>query len=301
MLAAESITQLVPPILTIALCAMAGLGTWLMLPRQGKPPFTRNIGTGVAAVAGLSLAIILLSTVSLGSISTTIYFYIFSALAIFGALKVVTHPLPVYSAMYFVLTVFAGAGLFVLAWAEFLAAALVLIYAGAVLVTYTFVIMLASEASGQGLVSKLVGGTAENADYDGNARSPLLACTAGFTVLAVMIFAIFDKAQAIPRTVVPAADHAALARNDITSLATYLFTNQIVSVEIAGLILTLAMVGAIMIARRQVLLADDERIELDSPITSGPAAPGDDNPHSLPVEGKPGPRATRREAETLEL
>ena len=73
-----------------------------------------------------------------------VYFWIFSAIALVGAVRVVTHPRPVYSALYFVLTVFATAGLFVLLWAEFMAAALVLIYAGAILVTYVFVIMLAA-------------------------------------------------------------------------------------------------------------------------------------------------------------
>ena len=71
-----------------------------------------------------------------------------------GAIRVVTHPKPVYSALYFVLTVFASAGLFVLLWAEFMAAALVLIYAGAILVTYVFVIMLAAEAPPPGAAGR---------------------------------------------------------------------------------------------------------------------------------------------------
>ena len=75
------------------------------------------------------------------------YFWIFSTIAIGGAIRVITHTRPVYSALYFVLTVFASAGLFLLLRAEFMAAALVMIYAGAILVTYVFVIMLAAEGS----------------------------------------------------------------------------------------------------------------------------------------------------------
>ena len=64
------------------------------------------------------------------------------------------HPRPVYSAVYFVLVVLATTGLCVLAAAEFLAAALVIVYGGAIMVTYIFVIMLAQQAPG----FKAVGG-----------------------------------------------------------------------------------------------------------------------------------------------
>src|SRR6185503_7620582 len=98
-----------------------------------------------------------------------IYFWIFSAIALLGALRVVTHPRPVYAALYFVLTVFATAGLFILLWAEFMAAALVLIYAGAILVTYVFVIMLAAQPAEDGAP---VSGSARAAlaEYDAVSR-----------------------------------------------------------------------------------------------------------------------------------
>ena len=121
-----------------------------------------------------------------------LYFWIFSAIGIFGAARVVTHPRPVYSALYFVLTVFATSGLFILLWAEFMAAALVLIYAGAILVTYVFVIMLASQASAPGESA-----AQQMADCDAVSREPLIASAVGFAVMGMLLFVIFDRANGL--------------------------------------------------------------------------------------------------------
>ena len=119
------------------------------------------------------------------------FFWIFSAIALVSAVRVITHPRPVYSRLYFIMTVFATAGLFVLMYAEFMAAALVLIYAGAILITYVFVIMLASSAQSSESRGPLEGLT----ECDLVSRSPFTACLLGFTVMALLLVVIFDKAQ----------------------------------------------------------------------------------------------------------
>src|SRR5437762_1754512 len=135
------------PVLLMVLCAVAGVGTVLLLPSRREAPLSK-IGAVILLSAGLIFAAILVRfSAGSGAGGMGAYFWIFSAIAIVGAVRVVSHPRPVYSALYFVLTVFASAGLFVLLWAEFMAAALVLIYAGAILVTYVFVIMLAASAT----------------------------------------------------------------------------------------------------------------------------------------------------------
>src|SRR5206468_1605884 len=73
-------------------------------------------------------------------------------------------------------------------------------------------------------------------------------------------------------------------------LAEFLFRNHVVSLELAGLILTIAMVGAIVIARKRVLVADEAMIEIKPEVVTTPATPVDDNPHSIPVEGTLNPR-----------
>jgi NADH-quinone oxidoreductase subunit J len=242
-----------------------------------------------------------------------VYFWIFSAIAILGAIRVITHPQPVYSALYFVLTVLASAGLFVLLWAEFMAAALVLIYAGAILITYVFVIMLAAEASPQRRpASSLV-------EYDTVSREPVAAAAVGFALMAVLLIVIFDRAQgleAVPQPpqhlrVMQTAEQLGAAENpparagtgvegagavaateagpSVQQLGTYLFQHELVNLELAGVILTLSMVGAIVIARRRVVSKE----EWEAPATevvSEPLAPATDDPYSIPVYGTDNPR-----------
>jgi NADH-quinone oxidoreductase subunit J len=232
---------------------------------------------------------------------------------------VVSHPKPVYSALYFVLTVLASAGLFILAWAEFMAAALVLIYAGAILVTYVFVIMLASQAQS--------GATGEGGDvgaeYDRVSREPLAASIAGFALMGVILFLIFDDAAirradvsgATPTTqpttqmamvaatqpVMMAADNDAAGTPSVVltggpsamrQLGHYLFTEQLLTLELAGVILTLGMVGAIVIARKQVTEIPKETWGAATGPGEAEKATGgvDDNPHSIPVFGTTNPQ-----------
>src|SRR5947209_9603130 len=137
----------IEPAIIITLCVLAGIGTVLLLPSKLESAF-RGIGGTLmlAAVVILAALGIQRSPHHMG-----VYFWIFSLIALAVAVRVVTHSKPVYAALYFVLTVFATAGLFILLSAEFMAVALVIIYAGAILITYVFVIMLASQASEGGL------------------------------------------------------------------------------------------------------------------------------------------------------
>src|SRR5688500_7524070 len=144
---ADLLTPLVAPTLVLMLTVAAGLGTYLLLPNRRLNMSARGVGGVVMLFVALALALAVIRTTADMTGGPGIYFWIFSAIALFAALRVITHPRPVYAALYFVLTVFATAGLFILMWAEFMAAALVLIYAGAILVTYVFVIMLAASST----------------------------------------------------------------------------------------------------------------------------------------------------------
>ena len=291
--------------LPLALCLIAGAATWLLLPKgkEGARTFA-YIGTGMGVLALAAFFVILIQWAYVASGATAVYFWLFAGIAIVGSLRVITHPQPVYSAMYFVLTVFASAGLFVLMWAEFLATALVIIYAGAILVTYTFVIMLASEASGQGLVSRAMGGTAPEKDYDVKSRSPLLACLAGFVVMGSLLSVIFERAQIVIAHGPILPDDAGRVSGGMQQLGVYLFTHQAISLQVAGLILTLAMVGALLIARKRVLIVDEiDGVEkpVAGPVQIAPHTPIDDNPHSISVFGETGPRTRHRDRELAEL
>ena len=73
---------------------------------------------------------------------TELVFYIFSAVMIIGALRVISARNPVHSALSLVLTFFATAAIWLLLEAEFLAITLVLVYVGAVMVLFLFVVMM---------------------------------------------------------------------------------------------------------------------------------------------------------------
>lgn len=287
------------PVAILILCIFAGIGTIWLLPGRRETAF-RKIGGLILAIVGLVLIALLPQlAVGNGKIGPAVYFWIFSAIALFGAFRVVTHPRPVYSALYFVLTVFASAGLFILLEAEFMAAALVLIYAGAILVTYVFVIMLASQASSETATTP----ARQMADYDNTSREPLAAAVIGFVLMGVLLFVIFDKANGLIAPVGPvpsvagstdAALNNAVQRAGVTQeLGLFLFRNQLAQLELAGLLLTVAMVGAIMIARRQVLVPEADEtivIKAEPEVVVGPATPIDDDPHSIPVYGTDNPR-----------
>ncbi len=228
---------MVPPIVILVLCIVAGIGTVLVLPGRREAAL-RKIGGIIALVAALVMASVLVRQTAAHT-TGDVYFWIFSLIAVVSAVRVISHTKPVYSALYFVLTVVASAGLFVLLWAEFMAAALILIYAGAILVTYVFVIMLASQAASGGANLAIQG-----AEYDQTSREPLVASAVGFMLMGVILLLIFDKAAAIkPAQPVPSA-----AGNSIRNLASFLFRGQLVALELAGLLLTVAMVGAVVIA-----------------------------------------------------
>jgi NADH-quinone oxidoreductase subunit J len=72
----------------------------------------------------------------------TIVFYVFAAILVFAALRVVTARNTVHAALYLVLSFFSAAGIWLLLQAEFLAIALVLVYVGAVMVLFLFVVMM---------------------------------------------------------------------------------------------------------------------------------------------------------------
>jgi NADH-quinone oxidoreductase subunit J len=115
-----------------------------MLPhRRGasRPKSAYNTG---ALVASLSLAAFLLFFFSVpGPFLATVFLFVFSIAAIVGGVLTVTSRNPIHSALWFASVVLATAGLFLLAGAPFLAAGTVIVYAGAIIVTFLFVIMLA--------------------------------------------------------------------------------------------------------------------------------------------------------------
>lgn len=218
------------------------LAVYYMLPKEGRA----SRPTPAVLLSALALgAIVLLLGRLPGDAGNKIYLLLLSLLTVFAAIRVVTHPRPVYSALYFGVVVLATAGLIVPAGAEFLAAALVIVYAGAILVTYVFVIMMAQQST-----PATAGGLARASDYDRKAREPGAAVLAGFVLTATVggVLAAHQWPTTTAATVGLATEGNTLAVGKV------LFgeTGFAVSVQLAGVLLMVAMVGAIALARRRL-------------------------------------------------
>lgn len=189
-----------------------------------------------------------------------VFFYVFSAIAIAAAVRMITHSRPVYAALYFVMVVLSSAALFLLLEAEFLAFALVIVYAGAILITYLFVLMLAQQAPQPG-------DETAQPDYDVVPREPAAAVTVGFVMLALLGDAIFQgvldlepPAEPTARVIVedgsidviPIGEPGPLVPENIERVGLALVGDFPVSLELAGVILLMAMYGAVVLARRQM-------------------------------------------------
>src|SRR5205085_6516167 len=106
----------------------------------------------------------------------TILFYAFAGLAIIGGGAMITQHNPARSAIAFALVILSTSGLFLLNAAPFLMAGTIIVYAGAIIVTFLFVLMLAQPEG--------------HSDADARSREPLLATVAGFFLLATLLLVL---------------------------------------------------------------------------------------------------------------
>ena len=158
-----------------------------------------------------------------------IAFYAFSLLTLLCGVLVITNRNPVTSAMFLVLTIVCMAGLFVLLRAFFLAAVQILVYAGAVMVLFLFVIMLL--------------------DLKEETRRKIRkvrAVTGGLAVLVVVGIIINVIWSAVPAGTTPTLVGAT------APLGRLLFTNFLLPFEILSLLLLVAMVGVILLSKKDL-------------------------------------------------
>jgi NADH-quinone oxidoreductase subunit J len=158
-----------------------------------------------------------------------ILFYIFAALALICAGLVILSRNPVNSAMFLVLTIASMAGLFVLLHAFFLAAVQVLVYAGAVIVLFLFVIMLLDLKEEQRRKIKTFGA----------ATGIISVCAIGF---------VFWRSLA--HSSLPAGP--GVSEGGTLDLGRLLFTNYTLPFEILSVLLLVAMIGVILMSKKDL-------------------------------------------------
>lgn len=162
-------------------------------------------------------------------------FYVFAAILVFAASRVITVRNPVFAAMFLVLTFFTCAGIWMLLEAEFLAITLVLVYVGAVMVLFLFVVMMLDvnvEPLREGFVSYLPVG--------------LLV---GAIMLIEMVFLLTQRYFKNENFPAPARAGAEVSNTE--ELGMLLYSEYLFQFEIAAIILLVAIVAAIALTMRR--------------------------------------------------
>ncbi len=173
-----------------------------------------------------------------------LFFWVFAVVSVVAGVLVITRRSPVVSALWLVVVMFCLAGLFLLLHGFFLAAAQVIVYAGAIMVLFLFVIMLLNLDDEQlrGARPTFIKGVS--------------VALAGLLVLLVV--AALLQGRPAPAGQPPAAAAgtpgapAQPAFGDPVAVAQLLFTDFLIPFEVASVLLLAAMVGAVVLAKREL-------------------------------------------------
>jgi NADH-quinone oxidoreductase subunit J len=172
----------------------------------------------------------------------TFNFYVFGIVAIIAALLFVTRRSPVAAAMWLVTTMFALAALYIMMDAQFIGAIQVLVYAGAIMVVFLFVIMLLN-----------LGQPSDVADARGRGWK-LVAAAIGVAMLA-QIFAL-TRAHVQP-TIPPGYLARQIEYTGVMApVAGPLFNEYLLAFEVTSVLLLAAVVGAVVLGRRRTAVED---------------------------------------------
>ena len=169
----------------------------------------------------------------MGTLAGQIAFYYLAAASIASAMLAITRSNPIHSMLWVLALFLHVAGIFVLVGAQFLAAVQVIVYAGAILVFYLFFLMLLDLPS-------------ETAGRRFGAHWPLAAA-------AGAAFAFLMARAYEPRLAMPSEAFAAEAapKPNVAAVGAALFTEFALPFEIVSLVLLVAIVGAVVVARRK--------------------------------------------------
>jgi len=187
-----------------------------------------------------------------------LFFYLFAFVAVASATMVIASRNPVHSVLFLILTFFNAAGLFLLTGAEFLAMILLVVYVGAVAVLFLFVVMMLDID-----FAELRAGALEYAPV-GALVGVILACE---LILVLAGNAITPDAAGTGASPIPALSD----RTNTEALGDILYTDYIYFFQIAGLVLLVAMIGAIVLTlkhRTDIKRQDISRQVARSPETA---------------------------------
>jgi NADH-quinone oxidoreductase subunit J len=175
---------------------------------------------------------------------TEILFWVLSVVAVLSALMVVISKNPVYSVLWLIITFFSISGHYILLNAQFLAIVNIIVYAGAIMVLFLFVIMLMN--------------LTRDTEPQKNKWLKLAGAVAGGSLLLVLVAALRNTEKSMTQ----------LGTGDIgliKNLGRVLFNDYVVPFEISSILFLSAMVGAVVIGKRENTLSHRDRTRVEKP------------------------------------
>lgn len=208
-------------------------GTGLLLPRSGSK--LRPLG---AVLAAIGLGLFAAQVPRFGDWLADSVFLVLALITLGSALAAVTLRSPIYCAIWFALTLLGTGGLLLLLGAQLLGIATVVVYAGAILVTFLFVLMLAQP---QGRTSY------DRTSWEGWLSSLTAAALVGLLTAAVQHLPAPAPVGGLAPVPTEQLSADLLSSQHVARLGGQLFSKQLIGVEVAGTLLLAALVGAVAI------------------------------------------------------
>ena len=166
-------------------------------------------------------------------VATPFFFYLFAGIMLIGGILVITRKNPVHSAVALIVTLLAQASIYLMLYAPFVAGVQIILYAGGIMVLFLFVIMLVS-----------IDRSMKERQFNSQWAAGIIAATA----LGGLFIAVYTKGRDIfPDRALP------IVENDNTQkIATMLYGQYMFAFEIASLLLLVAIIGAVVMAKKRI-------------------------------------------------
>ncbi|PYX56554.1 MAG: NADH-ubiquinone/plastoquinone oxidoreductase subunit 6 [Acidobacteria bacterium] len=169
-------------------------------------------------------------------VATPFFFYLLSGLALLGGVLVITRKNAVHSALALILTLLALAGLYLMLYAPFVAGVQIILYAGGIMVLFLFVIMLVS---------------IEKSQREDQFNKQWIGGLVGAVALGALFVRVFVRSKALhDLTGMPMAQLP--EQSNTQEIAVYLYGNYMLAFEIASLLLLVAIIGAVVMAKKRI-------------------------------------------------
>ena len=170
-------------------------------------------------------------------LTQAIFFYVFAAMTLGGGLLTITRKNAIHSALFLIVSLMGVAGLYLLQQAEFLFAVQIVLYIGGIMVLFLFVIMLVN---------------LDEAAKEKQFNKQWLIALVCVALVAAQVFYFLAKGSGTFRIASPVVTAPAAGLGNTELLADVLFTEYLLPFEIASILLLVAVVGSVVMAKKRI-------------------------------------------------